>query len=230
MKALNQDKLLFIYDRGYPSTKFINQHVELGVDFVFRLPKNFDKATSEIANTDEVEGFILREGSPLLRIVKIPLPTGETELLLTSLIDKSATLEALSEVYQGRWTSMEEGYKKQKINMQLENFSGKTVISIQQEYWATLVVANILEMGCTEIEGYWIPGNLPEKHVNRSVLFGSTRDDTMKAILGLVSYEEYEKKSEKIAKRTMLRRRPGRSFSRDGVNQPKNHHVYRRVC
>lgn len=125
---------------------------------------------------------------------------------------------------------MEEGYKKQKINMQLENFSGKTLISIQQEYWATLVVANILEMGCTEIEGYWIPGNLPEKRVNRSVLFGSTRDDTMKAILGLISFKAYEKKSEKIAKRTMLKRRPGRSFSRDGVNQPKNHHVYRRVC
>lgn len=75
MKTLNQKKLLFIYDRGYPSAKFINQHVELGVDFVFRLPKAFDKATSEIANTDEVEGFVLREGSPLLRIVKIPLST-----------------------------------------------------------------------------------------------------------------------------------------------------------
>lgn len=230
MRSLNQTKLLFVYDRGYPSAKFINQHIELGVDFVFRLPKNFDKATSEIVNTDETEGFIVREGSPLLRIVKIPLPTGETELLLTTLTNKTDTLEALSEVYQGRWTSMEEGYKKQKVTMQLENFSGKSLISIQQEYWATLVVANLLEMGCTELEGYWIPGNLPEQHVNRNVLFGSMRNDTMKVILGLISVKEYEKKADKIGKRSMLKRRPGRNFSRDGVHKPKNHHVYRSAC
>ena len=45
-----------------------------------------------------------------------------------------------------------------KITMQLENFSGKTVVAIKQEYWATLTVGNLLEMGCVEIEGHWIPG------------------------------------------------------------------------
>jgi hypothetical protein len=230
LRSLGQSKLLFVYDRGYPSTQFITQHVRLGVDFVFRLPKDFNKATSEISKWEDREGFIAREGWPILRLVKIPLSSGETELLLTTLTDKVDTFQDLSEVYEGRWTSMEEGYKRQKITMELENFSGKTALAIRQEYWATLVVANLLEMGCIDIEGCWVPGNLPAKHVNRSVLFGSMRDATMKVILGLIPLEEYERQADEIAKRSMLKRRPGRRYSRAGVGKPKHHHVYRRVC
>jgi hypothetical protein len=44
MRSLNQDRLLFIYDRGYPSVKFIQQHYDLKVDFIFRLQKrNYSK-------------------------------------------------------------------------------------------------------------------------------------------------------------------------------------------
>lgn len=230
MKKVGQKSLLFVYDRGYPSERFIAQHIERGVDFLFRLPKDFNKAVTEICTWADAEGFIAREGWPLLRLVKVRLLTGETELLLTTLIDKTYTTEDLSEVYQGRWTSMEEGYKKQKITMQLENFSGKTVTAIKQEYWATLVVANLLEMGCIAIEGCWIPGNLPEKHVNRSVIFGSMRDATIETIFGLMSPEVYDQKFKQMAGRFMLKVRPNRAYSREGVDKPKHHHVYRRSC
>ena len=230
MRRLGQKNLLYVYDRGYPSEHFIDQHILLGVDFLFRLPKDFNKATTEISSWADSEGFIAREGWPLLRLIKIPLTSGETELLLTTLIDRSYKAEDLSEVYQGRWTSMEEGYKKQKITMQLENFSGKTVIAVKQEYWATLVVANLLEMGCIGIEGCWVPGDLPEKHVNRSVLFGSMRDATIGVVFGLISPEEYDKKFKKMAERFMLKVRPNRNYSREGVGKPKRHHAYRRSC
>ena len=165
-----------------------------------------------------------------MRLVKVPLPSGELELLLTTLIGKDYTIEDLSQVYHGRWSSMEEGYKKQKITMQLENFAGKTVAAIEQEYWATLVVANLLEMGCIAIEGCWIPGQLPIKHANRSVLFGSMRNATLKAMFGFMPLEDYNKKFKEMAKRFMLKVRPNRTYSREGVGKPKRHHVYRRVC
>lgn len=230
MKRLGQKKLLFVYDRGYPSEKFIDEHIQLGADFLFRLPKDFNNAVTEITKWEDSEGFIIREGWPPIRVVKIPLSTGEIELLLTTLIDKKHTLEDLSEVYQGRWTSMEEGYKRRKIAMQQENFSGKTVIAIKQEYWATLVVENLLEMGCVPIEGYWIPGNLPKKHVNRSVLFGSMRNATFEVIFGLIPPKEYDRKFKEIARRGMLKVRPDRNYSREGVGKAKRHHVYRRAC
>ncbi len=230
MRRLGQLKMLYVYDRGYPSEKFIEQHIQLKVDFVFRLPKDFNNAITEISKWKDTEGFIVREGWPPIRVVKVPLPTGEIELLLTTLTDKAYTIKDLSEVYQGRWTSMEEGYKKQKVTMQMENFSGKTVIAIEQEYWSTLVVSNLLEMGCIPIEGYWIPGALPKRHVNRSVLFGSMRDATFEVIFGLISLKEYDERFKKTAMRGMLKVRPNRNYSREGVDKPKRYHVYRRSC
>lgn len=231
MRSFGQKHLLFVYDRGYPSEDFINQHVELGVDFIFRVPKNFNKSISEIYRGKEQENFLITEAWPLLRVSQFTLPGGEDELLLTSLMDDQLySQEILSEVYHGRWTAMEEGYKKQKITMQLENFSGKTATAIRQEYWATLTVGNLMEMGCIEIEGYWIPGALPKQHVNRSVIFGSMRDATIEAIFEMISMEEYSAKFKRVAKRAMLKIRPGRSYSRAGVGKPKSHHVYRRAC
>lgn len=231
MRALGQEKILFVYDRGYPSEKFINQHIELGVDFIFRLPRNFNNQVKKIYQQGISESLLLQEDWPLLRIVQFELSSGEKELLFTSLRDDNRfSQEMLSEVYHGRWSSMEEGYKRQKITMQIENFSGKTTTAIRQEYWATLTIVNLIEMGCIEIEGHWIPGKLPERHVNRSVIFGSMRDPTIEVIFGIISPEEYQKKFKKLALRSMLKVRPNRSFSREGVGKPKNHHVYRRSC
>ena len=231
MKKYGQQKMLFVYDRGYPSQKFIQQHIDLGVDFLFRLPKNFNREIKQIHASGEPESFLLSEDWPMLRVIQFDLTSGEREILLTSLADYNTfSQEELSQVYHGRWCSMEEGYKRQKVTMQMENFSGKTIEAIQQEYWATLTVGNLIEMGCVEIEGYWLPGNLPKKQVNRSVVFGSMRDLTMEVILGKRPEDGYSEQFQLIARRSMIKARPGRSCSRAKVGQPKNHHVYRRSC
>lgn len=231
MRKHGQGKMLFVYDRGYPSEDFIQQHLDLEVDFLFRLPRNFNRAVKGIYASEEAESFLLSEGSPILRVSQFDLKSGERELLLTSLIDYHKFLqEDLSSVYHGRWSSMEEGYKRQKVTMQMENFSGKTVEAVKQEYWATLTMGNLVEMGCIEIEGYWIPGNLPKKQVNRSVVFGSTRDVTMEIMLRERSPEGSTDHFLKIARRCMIKVRPNRRFSRAKVGKPKNHHIYRRSC
>lgn len=231
MRRLNQGKLLFVYDRGYPSEEFIKQHLDLGVDFLFRLPRNFNKIVKEVRVHGDPETFWIREDWPMLRICQFKLSSGEEEILLTNLSDeKLYTQKVLSEVYNGRWCAMEEGYKRQKVTMQLENFSGKTVTAVEQEYWATLTVGNLIEMGCIEIEGYWIPGALPKQQVNRSVVFGSTRDMIIETIFGMIPREEHSRRFKQIALRSMFKARPGRNFSRAKVDKPKRHHVYRRSC
>ena len=85
-------------------------------------------------------------------------------------------------------------------------------------------------MGCIEIEGHWIPGNLPKKQVNRSVVFGSTRDVTMEVLLRERPEEGCAEYFQKIARRSMIKVRPDRTFSRAKVGKPKNYHVYRRSC
>jgi hypothetical protein len=231
MRKYAQEKMLFVYDRGYPSEEFIQLHIDFGVDFLFRVPKNLNREIKKIYKSQESEHFLLIEKWPMLRVIQFNLSSGEREILLTSLSNYHAfSEEELSSVYHGRWSSMEEGYKRQKVTMQMENFSGKTAEAIKQEYWATLTVGNLIEMGCIEIEGYWIPGKLPSRQVNRSIVFGSTRDLTMATILQMIPLESHSRQFEKIARRSMMKVRPNRTFSRSKVGQPKNHHVYRRSC
>lgn len=231
MRKHGQEKMIFVYDRGYPSEKFIQQHLDLGVDFLFRLPRNFNKTVKKIYASQEAESFVFSEDSPMLRISQFEVSSGERELLLTSLTDyHKFSQEDLSSVYHGRWSSMEEGYKRQKVTMQMENFSGKSIEAVKQEYWATLTMGNLIEMGCIEIEGHWIPGNLPKRQVNRSVVFGSTRDVTMEVMLRERPVDGCTEHFQKIARRSMIRVRPDRRFSRSRVGKPKNHHVYRRSC
>ena len=71
----------------------------------------------------------------MLRISQFNLSSGERELLLTSLANyHKFSQRDLPSVYHGRWSSMEEGYKRQKVTMQMENFSRKTVEAVKQEY------------------------------------------------------------------------------------------------
>jgi hypothetical protein len=69
MRRLGQKNLLYVYDCGYLAERFIDQHILLGFDFLFRLPKDFNKATTKICSCADSEGFIAREGWPLLSMV-----------------------------------------------------------------------------------------------------------------------------------------------------------------
>ncbi len=58
-----------------------------------------------------------------------------------------------------------------------------------------------------------MPENPPKRQVNRSVVFGSMRDATLKVIFGLMDRQDYQKKFQKVAKRAMMTVKPGRSYS-----------------
>ncbi len=49
----NDSRGVYIYDRGYPSLKFIGQHQDLKVDFIFRLQRGTYKALYERIATGE---------------------------------------------------------------------------------------------------------------------------------------------------------------------------------
>src|SRR5204862_2036482 len=58
MRSWGQEKLLFVYDRGYPSKDFFSLHVELKVDFVFRIPKGFNKEIDALVESKKVESLL----------------------------------------------------------------------------------------------------------------------------------------------------------------------------
>jgi hypothetical protein len=232
MQSWGQDKLLFVYDRGYPSKQFVLPHLVLKVDFVFRLPAGFNKQIDAFVASGETDGVLKPyDEAPALRIAVFPLASGEQEVLLTSLVDKSEVVyEELFSVYGARWRTMEEGYERQKVQFELQNWATESTMGVLQEFWAMIYITNVVAMSCYELEGPSIPGNDPKERLNRSALFGSMKDDVLRTLGGELSAENFAKKFKKLARRAKVPVKPGRYFSRDGLGQPKRFFPMPQAC
>jgi len=90
----------------------------------------------DVLADERVEPMPLR-----LRVVRIELFSGKTEILATSLPPKEMSLDDLDLCYELRWGS-ETAYRHQKSHMHVENFSGRTARSVRQDYHATVFIQN----------------------------------------------------------------------------------------
>ena len=78
-----------------------------------------------------------------LRLIRIELDTGETEILATSLTDMiKYPYEIFAELYHLRWP-IEEDYNALKYRLQIENFSGKSIHSVYQDFHAKVFSKNL---------------------------------------------------------------------------------------
>ena len=69
-----------------------------------------------------------------IRLIKVPLDNGEMEALATSLLDAVRyPQEAFKSLYTLRWAVKEEN---EKLWLEFENFSGKSVESVYQDLYA----------------------------------------------------------------------------------------------
>jgi len=232
MRAWGQEHLLFVYDRGHPSKAFFLLHCELKADFVFRIPRGFNKEIDALVESGQAEQVLrLYEGMPAFRVSIYKLPSGEKEVLLTSLVDNSLfSYEELFKVYGTRWRTMEEGYKRQKVQLELQNFATKSALGVLQEFWAAVYINNIISMSCYEFEGPEIPDQEKSYRLNRSVLFGSLRGEVFKTLTGEITAEKFGEKFKRLAVRAKIPIRPNRNFSREGVGKPKRFFSMPRVC
>lgn len=229
-KAFGQQKVLFVFDRGYVSQEWIKMHLSLDCDFIFRIPRNFNKVIDCTSIQGECDCIVtILPDIPPLRLIVRYLQSGEKCVLLTSITDQcEMTAADLMNVYWLRWSGCEEGYKKQKISLELENFSGIGVDAVLQEFFATLLVINLLQLHCLEEEGAWDIDKPPSTRINRSVVFGSLRKTVFEMVMGEISASEFWDRFESVAKRSKVKVRPGRQYMRIGLKKEK--HVYRRVC
>jgi hypothetical protein len=233
LRELGQKNLLYVYDRGYPSLKFIEQHHGLNVDFIFRLQKGTYKEIWRRVELGETDfDFVFKHKYSLeqkVRVLAFYIPKGEIEVLITSLDAREKfTLGAISKVYFLRW-HIEECYKRLKVCAELENFSGIKPEAIKQEFWAHLVMCNLLALHMFDKQGAWNPDEIPEYRLNFSVLFGVMKEQLFKAIVGNYSPKKFQKLFDRVAIRAKVKVRPGRSYSRRMAGRPLRHHVYKRL-
>ena len=149
-----------INDRGFSGYVFFARVLQRGCHFIGRCSTGSFLAAQQMfglnrAHQSKVvwlfappdqKAECLRLGLPLkmkVRFVSVRLPTGELEVLATSLLDEALypTAEFLT-VYHWRWGH--ETYSLMlKGRMDLENFSGRTVEAIRQDVQAAVLLANL---------------------------------------------------------------------------------------
>ena len=103
------------------------------------------------ADAIQTEGRITlsRQNQALqIRVLKVEIPGGTTETLLTNLPETLLPRENAAELYFKRW-AVETAFDTLKSKLQLENFSGKTEVSVRQDFYATVYLAGFV-MICAE--------------------------------------------------------------------------------
>ena len=90
----------------------------------------------------EIENYQLPKKIKV-RFVRVLLDTDEYEVLVTNLLNKDKfTTNEFKDIYYMRW-GVESFYAILKTRLNLENFSGKTVHSIYQDFYSTIYLAGI---------------------------------------------------------------------------------------
>lgn len=248
---------LYLFDRGYASINlifFLNLH---GKDFVMRCGEGWLAIVNQVRNSRKRD--VILEISPdmlssnkkkefqklfpnvglkssiKLRVLVIKLSTGEEEVLITSLLDKSKyNYKMFKALYHLRW-GVEENYKFHKVRIEIENFSGKTTHAIEQDFHATVFTGNVRALLAEEAEdeALEIPSKKQSKYhykINKNISIGILKNE----ILGVLFYQDrnikaFCEKMKKLMKKSTVPIRPGRTFARVRKTRRKYHMNMRRA-
>ena len=139
IKVLVKNDLTYCIRLGVNNSNFAKQAMDdERTDYV----TNWYPSNKERENCRKHE---LNDRQPVkVRVVKVKLKTGETELLVTDLYDSNSfTQNDLEKLYALRW-GVEEGFKNLKPKMKIEHFGCKKVDGIFQEFYAHIFQINMI--------------------------------------------------------------------------------------
>jgi hypothetical protein len=184
LKMLNIEKPLPIFDRGYASAEMFERLSDTA--FLFRLQRSFNAEIDRLPLGDYVRDFKIKGRTFHLRVLKFKLPAGEIEILATNLPKKTMTSTELKELYNLRW-GVETAYKMIKGALQIENFSGANQLVVQQDFFATMFLKNMIAFAKLDadeiVEQNQNPDNLYRQKTNENQLIGILKDKLVIALL-----------------------------------------------
>lgn len=135
---------IFVFDRGYASKNLISFIEDtMHSMYLFRLRAKFNTDIDAIPAPPEQNGIsdsILTLDCRKIRVIKFYLPSGILETLITN--DLELDKENFRILYFMRWP-VEENYKLIKEKIGLTNFRGYSENSVLQEFWISMLLANL---------------------------------------------------------------------------------------
>lgn len=224
LKEYEIDNALVVFDRGYPSKDIIKYLSDNGTDFLIRVTNSFIREVNEVTEDDEIVQFKYKGTYYKLRTIKVKLDTGEIETLITSIFDPSFTPEDFKALYSKRW-GIEVKYSEIKNRLQVENFTGETPIAIEQDFYASMYLSNIISLlkriSDKEIEKADQGKELKHRYkTNINILIGKLKNKIILLILE-TNIQRQLKMLNKLVKEATKNKspiRPGRNNPRQKLN------------
>lgn len=240
---------VLINDRGFTGYEYLAWHHHLGLDYIARCSRACFRAGQDLFRLNragrslQVKLFAppdrkvgLRQlGLPLelvVRFVSLRLPTGELEVLATSLLDPSEypTQEFL-EVYHRRWNH-ETFYGMVKGRLDLENFTGETAEAVRQDFHSTLLMANLESVLSAPAEAAikeQSVGHQHPKQVNRAVSYHALKDQLLELLGSQTPAETVLAKLQRLFLNAAVSVRPKRKIPRPKPSISRGYHFQKRV-
>jgi hypothetical protein len=181
-------KELIIFDRGYPAFELIEALNEAKISFLMRVRSKFNREIDEGKGRDFTVQLKNDEGKEItVRVIKFELSGGETEVLITNLFDKGIKEKQFKELYFKRWP-VETKYDEVKNKLALENFSGRTVTAVKQDFYAAMYLENLASAFYWEAqdkvkEEHRDKDNKYTYHVNVNHEIGVLKDKLVSAVI-----------------------------------------------
>lgn len=211
-----RQKDLIVYDRGYPSYDFKYEHIKAGIDYLIRVQKKHSKIVSS---------FILSKKRTLIidifpqekhvftgkdydkttglkvRLVRVDLPNGEIEILMTSLLDSQIYPTSIfKELYFLRW-GIETFYDELKNKLKVEYFTGYSLMSIQQDFFCAIFISNLQSVIVNDLEEELSIKNRTTKldyKINTNLSYGFLKNRILDLLFKEASLEEVFKELENL--------------------------------
>jgi len=180
LSAMQPDDLL-VLDRGYPAHWLFALLWQQRRAFCVRLPLTYSPQVAAFVRSGQDSAIISCQPQahhagfaehelPLtpfrLRLIRVVLPSGQIEVLATSLLDEGQYPAAVfGQLYQQRWR-IEEAFRHIKCRLKLERFGGETPLAIRQEFHATILLHNLATLAGLEALQSLPEAERREQHVN----------------------------------------------------------------
>jgi hypothetical protein len=237
INSINNIKLLnnsiVIFDRGYPSYDMFNFLEENGLFFLMRVSSSY-KIAESINSNDSILNYKFGGYPKEVRVIKVELPDGTIEVLLTNIFDKSITTTLFKELYFLRW-GVECKYKELKSSIEIEEFSGTKPIAIEQDFYASIYLSMVASLIKTDADAEIANDNQDkslksEYQANRNFILSEVLKKIIAMMIKPISGKRILENLLEKAKKIRSQIRPNRSCERKNKHPRKKHHSQRKSC
>jgi hypothetical protein len=150
---------ILVFDRLFASYFLFFYLDKIGVQFCFRMKnnwwrevRNFNASGKESSvvtlrlpakDKEEAKKYGITAKTIRCRLTKIKLESGETEILLSSLVNEDIYSVLDTKIIYGLRWPIEDSYKTLKHKVCIENFSGKSYKAVMQDFYAKIFIMNL---------------------------------------------------------------------------------------